>query len=85
MAGFPKPWEGRFPRLKKLTGKPVEPAGSPRVKNIRHTLGWEPDRFMYRTGPVPPGIGRTGPVPTGFSEPWLMVGSDLLKKLLADG
>jgi hypothetical protein len=26
-------------------------------------LGWEPDRFMYRAGPVPPGTSRTGPVP----------------------
>jgi hypothetical protein len=32
-------------------------------------LGWEPDRFMYRAGPVPPGTGRTGPVPTGFANP----------------
>jgi hypothetical protein len=32
-------------------------------------FGWEPDRFMYRAGPVPPGTGRTGPVPTGFANP----------------
>jgi hypothetical protein len=32
-------------------------------------LGWEPDRFMYRAGPVPPGTGRTGPVPTGSVNP----------------
>jgi hypothetical protein len=32
-------------------------------------LGWEPDRFVYRVGPVPPGTGRTGPIPTGFANP----------------
>jgi hypothetical protein len=32
-------------------------------------FGWEPDRFMYRAGPVPPGTGRTGLVPTGFANP----------------
>jgi hypothetical protein len=33
------------------------------IQIIGTVLGWEPDRFMYRAGPIPPGTGRTGPVP----------------------
>jgi hypothetical protein len=29
-------------------------------------LEWEPDRFVYWAGPVPPGTVRTGPVSTGL-------------------
>jgi hypothetical protein len=35
---------------KKPAGKPVKLAGSLRLENFRHILGWEPDRFMYRAG-----------------------------------
>jgi hypothetical protein len=55
-AGLTEPWEGWFPRFKKPTSKPVKPTGS-LGKNFRHGLGWELDRFMYQTGPVPPGSG----------------------------
>jgi hypothetical protein len=37
--------------------------------NFRFGLGWEPDRFRYRAGPVPPGTGRTGLVPAGSVNP----------------
>jgi hypothetical protein len=47
---------------------------------IGTVLGWEPDRFMYRAGPVPPGTGRTGPVPTGFANPGGDYTSHLLDK-----
>jgi hypothetical protein len=40
-----------------------------RFNNFRHGLGWEPDRFVYRAGPVPLGTGRTGIVPTGSLNP----------------
>jgi hypothetical protein len=39
------------------------------LKNIGTVYEWEPDRFVYRAGPVPPGTGRTGPVPNGFVNP----------------
>jgi hypothetical protein len=54
---------------KKSVGIPVKPTGLLSIKNIRHGLGWEPDRFVYRAGPVPPGTDRIGPVPTGFANP----------------
>jgi hypothetical protein len=36
-------------------------AGSLGLKKFRHSLGVEPDWFVYRVGPVPLGTGRTGP------------------------
>jgi hypothetical protein len=32
-------------------------------KSVDTVLGWEPDRFMYRVGPVPPGTGRPARFP----------------------
>jgi hypothetical protein len=61
-SGLPKPWDHRFPRLKKPAGILVKPAGSLRFQKYSHGL-------RMGTGPVPPGTGRTGPVPTGFANP----------------
>jgi hypothetical protein len=47
--GLTKPWEGRFPRLKKSVGIPVKPTDLLSVKNIRHGLGWEPDGSHTRS------------------------------------
>jgi hypothetical protein len=45
------------------------------LKNIGTAYEWEPDRFVYRAGPVPPGTGRTVRFPTVSSTllipgPW---------------
>jgi hypothetical protein len=64
MTNVPRNMGDRLPRFKKPTGKPVKPSGLLRVRNVKHGLGWEPDRFMYRTGPVPLETDRTGLVPT---------------------
>jgi hypothetical protein len=39
------------------------------LKILGTVRGWEPDRFMYRVGPLPPGTGRTGPGSHRFCEP----------------
>jgi hypothetical protein len=60
----------QFPRFNKK--RPVNRSNRPINRScafIDTVLWWEPDRFVYRAGPVPPGTGRTGPVPTGFANP----------------
>jgi hypothetical protein len=62
--------DDRFPRFNK--NRPVNRSNRPVYRAcefIGTVLGWEPDRFVYRAGPVPPGTDRTGPVPTGFANP----------------
>jgi hypothetical protein len=64
-AGFPKTVGSSVPTVQKTgrytgqTGRFIE------VSKFSHDLGWEPDRFVYRAGPVPCGTGRT----TGFANP----------------
>jgi hypothetical protein len=68
-------------RVNRTVGRPVPTVQKNRSVNrsnrpVRRGLKilgtvwrWEPDRFVYRAGPVPPGTNRTGPVPTGFANP----------------
>jgi hypothetical protein len=62
--------DGRFPRFNK--NRPVNQSNRPVcwwVKILGTVWRCEPDRFMYRAGPVPPETGRTRIVPTGFANP----------------
>jgi hypothetical protein len=60
----------RFPRISKNRAVYRWNRAVYRYREFIGTVfGWEPDRFMYRAGPVPQGTGRTGPVPTGFANP----------------
>jgi hypothetical protein len=59
--------DDRFPQFNK--NRPVNRSNRPVYRAcefIGTILGWDPNRFVYRAGPVPPGTGRTGPVPTGL-------------------
>jgi hypothetical protein len=68
--GFPNRCRTGFRGSKKPVGKPVKPTGLLVLKkNIDTVCEWEPDRFVYQAGPVPPGTGRTGPVPNGLVNP----------------
>jgi hypothetical protein len=67
--------DDRFPRFNK--NRPVNRSNRPVYRACEYigtVLGWEPDRFVYRAGPVPPRTGRTGPVPTGFANPGCDIG-----------
>jgi hypothetical protein len=68
-------------RVNRTVGRPVPTVQKNRPvyrsnRSVRQGLkilgtvwGWEPDRFVYRAGSVPPGTSRTGLVPTGFANP----------------
>jgi hypothetical protein len=67
--GINKTVDDRFPRFNK--NRPVNRSNRPVYRACEYigtVLGWEPDRFVYRAGPVPPGTGRTRLVPTGFAN-----------------
>jgi hypothetical protein len=69
--GSPKPDPIGFARLKKTTGKPGKPAGTPDGSVCPGFLGPVTGHISNRVGPVGPGTGRTRPVPTClFGEPW---------------
>jgi hypothetical protein len=78
--GFPNRCRTGFRDSKKPVGKPVKPISLLVLKNIDTVCEWEPDRFVYRAGPVPPGTAGNRPNRSGsqrFGEPCVQVTDDI--------